>query len=136
MRQRYSKNHWVDAACLGNSGIQVDIENIHFLSLWKSIGRGNRQMCLMNKFGFPRSGAKTKKRFISSNGKHFQSGDKVKMVQKSGKYKGIYVGYLSIRSSGKFDIVLEGKKRISSSWKNFVKIQSFCGYKVSPIAVI
>ena len=62
-------------------------------------GRGRRQMCLMDKFGFPRTQPKQAKRV-----KGFATGDMVKAVLTTGKKSGTYVGRVAVRSSGSFNI--------------------------------
>ena len=130
VQQKYHKDHWVDAFCVGPSGNLMDISHIRHIIVWKAVGRGNRQMCLMNKYGFPRTSAKTVKRYITPTGHSFQTGDSVVLNQPSGKYKGIYKGTVSIRADGRFDITTP-TNRITSSWKNFTKVSLFNGYMVT-----
>ncbi len=59
--QGYQKHHWIDAVCVGRSGEWVSIpKRIHPLII-KATGRGSRQMCRVNKYGFPRTSAKKSK---------------------------------------------------------------------------
>ena len=62
-------------------------------------GRGSRQMCSMDKFGFPRTSAKT-----SKSVKGFQTGDIVKVIVPFGLKQGEYLGKVAVRSSGFFNI--------------------------------
>ena len=126
----YTKDHWVDAACVGGTGNQIDISHISVINVWKAVGRGNRQMCLMNKYGFPRTKAKTVKRYIAPTGQSFQTGDQMCLTQPSGKYKGTHKGTVSIRATGMFDLT-RGKTKITSSWKNFTVIAQFNGYRIT-----
>ena len=130
VQQKYHKDHWLDASCVGESGNQVNISHISYVILWKAVGRGSRQMCLMNKLGFPRTKAKTVKRFIAPTGQSFQSGDQVCLTQPSGKYKGTHIGTLSIRATGQFDVTTRKGRKITSHWKNFQAISQFNGYHV------
>lgn len=130
VQQKYHKDHWVDAACVGNSGNQTNISHISHVIIWKAVGRGNRQMCLMDRYGFPRTKAKTMKRYITSTGHGFQSGDVVQLKQHSGKYRGTYIGMVSIRATGQFDITTPKGYKITSHWKNFKKISQFKGYQL------
>ncbi|KAF0247515.1 MAG: hypothetical protein FD167_3086, partial [bacterium] len=67
------KAHWIDAACVGSSTpSKLDISKVKVLEI-KATGHGSRQMCLMNKFGFPRTKAKSGKKFFG-----FATGDMVK----------------------------------------------------------
>lgn len=120
--QGYTKDHWVDAACVGDSGAKVVIpKNIKFASI-KAIGRGSRQVCRVDKFGFPRTKAGRIKRVFG-----FQSNDYVTLTQPRGKYKGIHKGLVSIRVTGQFDVRNENVK-ITSSYQNFTLIQRGTGY--------
>ncbi|WP_415791895.1 RNA-guided endonuclease IscB, partial [Deinococcus saxicola] len=51
-QQGYDKAHWTDAACVGDSGAAVAVHPLQPL-LIKSMGRGNRQMCGTDRYGFP-----------------------------------------------------------------------------------
>ena len=67
--------------------------------LIKAMGRGSRQMCRMDKYGFPRTKPKQFKRV-----KDFQTGDMVKAIVTSGKKIGTYIGRVAVRASGSFNI--------------------------------
>jgi len=93
------KTHWLDAVCVGKSTPEVlKIEGVKPL-LIKAMGHGNRQMCRVDRFGFPRTGAKQFKRV-----KGFQTGDIVKAVVTKGKKIGTFIGRVAVRASGSFDI--------------------------------
>jgi hypothetical protein len=62
-------------------------------------GHGRRQMCLMGKRGFPRTGPKGAKHV-----RGFQTGDVVRAVIRSGTKRGTYVGRVAVRATGSFDI--------------------------------
>ncbi len=124
--QKYAKDHWIDAACIGETGEKVRIEDKLVALKITAMGRGNRQMCLMNKYGFPRTKAKSVK---SVHG--FQTGDLVKAVVLKGKKKGVYKGRVAIRESGNFNIKI-GKDLIQGiNWKYFTKLQGVDGYAYS-----
>jgi 5-methylcytosine-specific restriction endonuclease McrA len=78
--QGYFKDHWIDAVCVGESGSNVLIPKGMSPLHISAIGRGSRQMCRMDKYGFPRTSAKQLKRV-----KGFQTGDMVKAIVSSGK---------------------------------------------------
>lgn len=98
-KQAYPKAHWIDAACVGESGQTVKLCVEHQPLLIKAIGRGNRRMVNVDTFGFPRGKAKQAKRVHG-----FQTGDMVKASVPSGKKKGQYLGTVSIRTTGSFKI--------------------------------
>jgi hypothetical protein len=66
----------------------------------KAIGRGSRQMCRVEGFGFPRTKAKKK-----GNCFGFKTGDIVKALVTKVKKSGTYVGRLTVRETGYFNIV-------------------------------
>ncbi len=92
----------------------VFVGNIKPLRI-KSIGHGSRQMCRVDKFGFPRSKAKSGKEFFG-----FQTHDIV-------KFKSLECRIKSVRKTGSF--TLENKdKDINSSYKNLQILQHADGY--------
>ncbi len=94
------KAHWIDAACVGKSTPDV-LHLDHIIPLLiKATGRGSRQFCRMDKYGFPRTAPKDRKKSV----KGFQTGDMVKAVVPSGKKVGTYVGRVAVRATGSFNI--------------------------------
>jgi 3-dehydroquinate synthase class II len=79
-------------------------------------------MCLVDKYGFPRTTSKSAKRVHC-----FQTGDMVRLIKTTGKHQGVYVGKVAVRTRGAFDISADGKK-ISANWKHFMLLQRFDGY--------
>lgn len=98
-RQDLPKTHWLDAACVGASTPE------HLASagitplLIAATGWQCRQMCLMDKRGFPRTRAK-----VQSRVKGFRTGDMVRAVVKQGVKAGTYVGRVSVRATGSFNV--------------------------------
>jgi 5-methylcytosine-specific restriction endonuclease McrA len=93
------KTHWCDAANVGRSTPEeLSLKGVVPL-LIKATGHGSRQMCLMDKYGFPRGAAKGAEKV-----KGFQTGDIIKAVVTKGKYVGTYVGRVAVRSTGSFNI--------------------------------
>ncbi len=94
------KEHWIDAACVGKSTPErVETAKISPLRI-RSTGHNSRQMCRMDKYGFPRTSAKTIRRV-----KGFRTGDLVEAVVPNGAKQGVYLGKVAVRSSGSFNIV-------------------------------
>ncbi len=93
------KAHWVDAACVGAS----TPEHLHAKGIAPQLitanGHGSRQMCRLDRYGFPRTGPKQARQV-----KGFQTGDMVKAVVTSGKKVGTYVGRVAVRTTGSFNI--------------------------------
>lgn len=98
-RQGYPKAHWIDAACVGRSGENIVISHNHEPLVMKATGHQSRQMCRMDKFGFPRTSAKQGRVQFG-----FQTGDMVQAVVPQGKKQGVYVGRVAVRSSGSFNL--------------------------------
>jgi hypothetical protein len=65
----------------------------------RATGRQARQMCRMDKHGFPRTQAKAHRLAYG-----FQTGDIVRAVVPSGTKKGTYLGKVAIRARGSFTI--------------------------------
>ena len=126
--QGYAKDHWIDAACVGESGAKVTIPATVKPLIISAGGRGSRQMCNPDKYGFPRTKAKSVKRVHG-----FQTGDYVRLVQPAGKYKGIHTGILaSVRARGALDIRVKNmKKKITAPHHRFRLLQRSDGYAYS-----
>ena len=74
------KEHWLDAACVGRSTPAVlVVKGVHPLHIIAT-GHGCRQVCLMNRCGFPRTTAKQAKQV-----KGYQTGDIVRAVVTPGQ---------------------------------------------------
>jgi hypothetical protein len=78
------KDHWTDAACVGTSDTVIVPHAFRPLEI-KAVGRGRRQMCLMDRYGFPRTKPKAGKQFFG-----FKTGDMVKVVVPGGKNRGTH----------------------------------------------
>jgi len=86
------KAHWIDAACVGVSTPEtLSIEGVAPLHI-RAMGRGTRQMCATDKYGFP---IRHRSRARTSAG--YRTGDMVRAVVPVGKHKGAYTGRVTIR---------------------------------------
>ncbi|MEN8216641.1 MAG: RNA-guided endonuclease IscB [Pseudomonadota bacterium] len=122
-QQKYPKDHWIDAACVGETGANVLILNTLKPLTITAVGHGTRQMCRVDQYGFPRTTAK-KQKIV----KGFQTGDIVKAVVTKGKKIGTYVGRVAVRASGSFNISTKNGTTQGISWKYCQRIQSVDGY--------
>jgi len=103
--QGLPKAHWIDAACVGKSTpALLVIDGIKPLEI-KATGHNSRQMCRMDKYGFPRTSAKGPRTV-----KGFRTGDIVRANILSGKHAGKYIGRIAVRSTGSFVISTNGTK--------------------------
>ena len=92
------KQHYYDALSVGEVPASFNFLTDKILQI-SAKGRGSRQMCLMNKFGFPRTSPKGSKLVEG-----FQTGDIVKAIVPTGLKKGEYLGRVAVRSRGYFNI--------------------------------
>ena len=92
------KEHYYDALSVGEvpNKFNFCIDKILQIS---AKGRGSRQMCRMDKYGFP--GTKPKGSKLVEG---FQTGDMVKAVVPKGLNKGEHLGRVIVKSSGYFEI--------------------------------
>ena len=97
------KQHYYDALSVGETPTKFNFLTDKILQI-SAKGRGSRQMCSMDKFGFPRTSAKA-----SKSVKGFQTGDIVKAVVPTGSKAGEYLGKVAVRSSGSFNIQTKTK---------------------------
>ena len=99
-RQAIPKTHWTDAACVGASTPE-DLRNWQTIRplLITATGRQCRQMCTVEKHGFPRGKPKGPSR---SHG--FRTGDMVRAVVTKGVQRGTYLGRVAIKSDGYFKL--------------------------------
>lgn len=93
------KAHWLDAANVGASTPQdLHIKQVRVLQI-TATGHGSRQMCRMDRYGFPRTGPKGAKKIQG-----FQTGDLVRAVVPAGIKAGTYVGRVAVRATGSFNL--------------------------------
>lgn len=118
--QHYRKDHWIDAACVGEIGSRVYIPNhMRCLSV-KATGHTRRRMVLPDRYGFPRGKSKGPSRV-----KGFKTGDIAKVSIPKGKHAGTHVGRVAVRKTGHFNL----KKNIDINFKYFTKIHAKDGYE-------
>ena len=116
------KEHWIDAACVG------EVKQLTILTtqplLVTAMGHGCRQMVQMDKYGFPRKGYRAKKPVPG-----WKTGDIINVVKgKNNGLKGVRIK--TVRSKGNFDI-RHGDKILSVSRNHIQPIHSGDGYNYS-----
>ena len=121
------KDHWIDAAVCTSDGSAVKVDPSLKPLIIKAVGRGSRQFCRVDKYGFPRTSPKPR----SKNFFGFKTGDMVKVVipdnAKTKVPAGTYIGRVAVRSSGSFD-VKTGDAKITVSHKYCQPIYFMDGY--------
>ncbi|MHB8140147.1 MAG: RNA-guided endonuclease IscB [Vulcanimicrobiaceae bacterium] len=120
--QGYAKDHWIDAACVGDNGSHVRIPATLQPLRIKATGRGTRQVRRTNAYGFPRGSAKTAKRRHA-----FSTGDLVRARISKGKAPGLHVGRIQSTGAKRFDVkTLRGV--IGTTHRNLTLLQRDFGY--------
>lgn len=118
------KDHWIDAAVCTSNGNTVKVEPSLKPLIIKAVGRGSRQFCKMDKYGFPRTSPKPR----SKNFFGFKTYDIVKVVlPEKSKNAGVHTGRIAVRSSGYFDIVKQ-KQKINFHYRYAKVVQQADGY--------
>ena len=120
-----SKQHYYDALSVGEIPNNFDFYTDKVLQI-SAKGRGKRQMCSMDRYGFPRTSPKG-----SKSVKGFQTGDMVKAIVPTGLKQGTYLGKVVVRSSGKFDIQTKNRTIQGIGHKYCHIIQRCDGYSYS-----
>lgn len=122
-RLGYVKDHWIDAAVLGTDTVDLSpkLKPVHIYCT----GHGDRQMTRVNKFGFPRTGAKT---LLPAFG--YRTGDLVRLDHPK---HGCWVGKVAIRLTGSFVLTTKDPatgltKKVNSNYRYFTKLHSRDGY--------
>lgn len=92
------KEHYYDALSVGEvpNSFNFLADKILVIS---TKGRGSRQMCRVDKYGFPRTAPKGSKLVEG-----FQTGDMVKAIVSKGLKQGEYLGRVAVRSKKSFNI--------------------------------
>ena len=119
------KEHYYDALSVGEIPFKFNFLIDKILQI-SAQGRGSRQMCRMDKYGFPRTSPKG-----SKSVKGFQTGDMVKAIVPKGPKQGEYIGRVVIHSYGYFDVQTKIKKIRGIGHQYFYLIQRGDGYLYS-----
>ncbi len=109
------KEHCYDACYVADTPDELIIVP-KYVATWKYMGRGTRQMCYLNKYGFPVRYRQRKKLHFG-----FQTGDIVKVDTTDSKcrakHKGKYTGRVTVRPIGLFDVKDISGKTLGNSIK-------------------
>ena len=127
--QGLPKTHYFDAACVGETPKLEILSNQPLII--KSVGHGQRQVIHVDKYGFPRTNKSNKlvrKSALAKSVKGFKTGDVVKAVVTKGVKMGTYLGKVSIRTSGSFNIKTVNETVQGISYKYCKLIHQQDGY--------
>lgn len=117
------KTHWIDAACIGKSTPEhLKTTGVQPLQIIAS-GHGCRQVCNVDRFGFPQSKPKQSGRIHG-----FKTGDLVRAVVTRGKKIGTYTGRVLVRAAGSFDLVTKSGRVQGISHQYCVALHKAEGY--------
>ena len=117
------KKHYYDALSVGEIPAKFNFLTDKVLQI-SAKGRGSRQMCRMDSYGFPRTSAKS-----SKSVKGFQTGDIVKAIVLTGSKAGEYLGRVAVRASGSFNITArDGSTKQGIGYKLCRLLQRSDGY--------
>lgn len=115
----YRKDHWIDAACVGELGAKVYVPNhMRPLSV-TAMGHNRRRMVAPNSYGFPNGKPKGPSKVDG-----FKTGDIVRAIVPKGNHKGNHVGRTVVKSSGYFKV----GKNVTTNVKYLTKLHSKDGY--------
>ena len=125
IQHKLPKEHYYDALCVGASTPERFISLPKIVQVWSAKGRGTRQMCNTDKYGFPKGYRQEEKAHFG-----FQTGDLVVANVPKGKYVGTWIGQVAVRASGYFDIKADGKRVVQGvSHRHFRILQRSDGWQ-------
>ncbi len=117
------KAHWIDAANVGKSTpVSIQVKGVIPLLITAN-GHGCRQVCNVDRFGFPCGKSKQGGRVYG-----FRTGDMVRAVVSSGKKVGTYTGRVLVRATGSFDIMTRSGRVQGISYRYCTAIHRTDGY--------
>ena len=117
------KVHWHDAACVGASTPDgLDVRGVQPL-LMRATGHGTRQMCRMDRYGFPRTSPKAARTVHG-----FRTGDLVRATVTTGKKAGTYTGRVAVRTSGFFNLTTAGGTVQGLHYRFFTRLHRADGF--------
>ena len=119
------KEHYYDALSVGEIPSKFNFLTDKVLTI-SAKGRGSRQMCRVDRYGFPRTSAKTSKTV-----KGFQTGDMVKAIVTRGSKQGEYLGRVVVKTKGSFSIKAKNSLVDGIGYKYCHLIQRGDGYLYS-----
>jgi 5-methylcytosine-specific restriction endonuclease McrA len=123
-QQDYPKAHWIDAACVGESGAAVRLNPELRPLRVTAAGQGRRQMQNVTKQGFPRGQAKSRQNVYFG----FQTGDMVRAIVPKGRFAGKHVGRVACKKSGNFKLKIGEKELDGVSWRHCTPVHRSDGY--------
>ena len=124
--QEDPKAHWIDAACVGESGTTICLDPDLVPLRIRAMGHGTRQVARTDRYGFPIRLCPRDKTVFG-----FRTGDRIRAMVPSGKKSGTHVGRVAVRSSGSFNVRTAAGLVQGISHKHCRLIQRADGYGYS-----
>ena len=124
--QEDPKAHWIDAACVGESGTTICLDPDLVPLRIRAMGHGTRQVARTDRYGFPIRLCPRDKTVFG-----FRTGDRIRAMVPSGKKAGTHVGRVPVRSSGSFNVRTAAGLVQGISHKHCRLIQRADGYGYS-----
>ncbi len=112
------KAHWIDAACVGETGANVRLQPTAKPLHITARGHGARRRCRSDRHGFPIGHARREKRFMG-----YATGDLVRVEAPGGKFRAPRVGRVAIRHRPRFRL-----NGVDVSPKHLRRLQHSDGY--------
>ena len=108
----FPKEHYYDALCVGASTPDWFTVLSAYVQVWMAQGRGNRQRCRTDQYGFPI------RHLVRPKNRHgFQTGDLVRARKPRGKNAGTWMGRLTARPDGRFVVTTGEGIKIEVSYR-------------------
>lgn len=120
------KEHYYDALCVGASTPPLFGKIAAYVQRWKYMGRGTRQMCRTNRYGFPIAHRSRQKIHFG-----FQTGDLVAAVIPRGKYQGTWTGRVTVRTRGTFVLTTADGMRVESAYTHCRVLKRGNGWQIT-----
>jgi 5-methylcytosine-specific restriction endonuclease McrA len=120
------KEHYYDALCVGESTPLTFTGFPAYVQVWSAKGRGTRQMCGTNRYGFPI-------RYRSRQKIHFgfQTGDLVTAVIPRGKYAGTWTGRATVKARGSLVIATNTGMHLETHYQHARVLQRSDGWQIT-----
>jgi len=120
------KEHYYDALCVGASTPEHFQTMTAYVQVWIARGRGNRQRCRTDAYGFPIAHrARTRQHF------GFQTGDLVRAVIPRGKYCGTWTGRATVKASGQILVTTDQDIHPTTSYRHCRILQRGNGWQTT-----
>ncbi len=123
IQHRLPKEHYYDALCVGQSTPERFTSLPAYVQIWTAKGRGTRQMCGTDRYGFPIRHRTRQRRHFG-----FQTGDLITAEILRGKYVGKWAGRATVKARGHIVIATVMGVKPETSYKHCQLLQRGDGW--------